>query len=71
MYEKQAAASCGYVMPVRAWLLRNTNQFSYTLLFLLVSINLLEAYGKVTCKYAHSTHKAVNIINTCSLGDTN
>jgi len=58
-------------MPVSAWLPRNTNPFSYTLLFLLMSINLLEAYGKVTWKCAHSMHKVVNIIHTCSLGETN
>jgi len=71
VYEKQTVANCGYVVPVRAWLLRNTNPFSYTLLFLLMSINLLEAYGKVTWKYAHSMHQVVNIIHTCALGETN
>jgi hypothetical protein len=71
MYEKQAIASCGYVTPARAWLLRNTNPFSYTLSFLLISINLLEACGKVTWKHAQSMHKVVNIIHTCSPGETN
>jgi hypothetical protein len=44
---EQTVATCGHAMPARAWLIWNTNPYSYTPILLSTLMKLLQA-EKVT-----------------------